>query len=472
MKKEDQENMILAMENAQRAQRKNYYIDRSPAIPSRSESLAAAVATYSRGKMPIVFDFSWWQMKRLPDGSIGTGVDWKALSKFPEIAGGYCKMGQPYGVERPMQSKNCDNWFDRTWEANFQGMHDNGMLRMGYIYHDTAWPENRGMTESGFNKIWDGTITEVANKLITNDGNIYVAARKMTGLGRVFTAEMMRDNRKDWVADELIIDFEMGHRQNGSLIGPIWAQKATDMTMRGLTFLMDNGFLKPHKLVAYSSPWYFKNFMFFEMLEVLQHYDSIVAGYYWNENKGYRDVTIPELVKDLSSIPDSWQAEYFGACDPGDVVLMEQISAAHTLAEVLNDQGKRSAVDVNVVRIGWDALFARYPEFAKRYKARFGTPTNPPPVEPPIVIPPGKTKKMAKVVSTSNVRMRKTPSMDGNADVNTVGFTAQGNDHEVLETKVVKGQTWHRTQVKVDVWIAETTLDRKTKLLEVREVPV
>jgi len=465
-----QEDLIFAREQLQRQQRENYYVEEhEPSIASRFVDLAAATTSGSRGKMPIVFDFSWWQMKRLPDGTIGTGVDWEALSKFPEVAGGYCKIGQPYGVEKPMQSKNCDNWFDKTWEANFQGMHDHGHLRMGYIYHDTAWPENRGMTEKGFKSIWDGTIDEVANKLITNDGNIYVAARKMTRLGRVFTAQMMkdRDPKYDWVADELIYDFEMGHRQNGTVIGSLWAAWSADMTLRGMEFLMDNGYLKRHKLVNYSSPWYFKNFGFDAMRDVLNHYDSIVAGYYWNEKNGYRDVTVPKLVEDLSSIPDSWQAEYFGACDPGDVVLMEQISAAHTLPEVLNDQGKRSAVDVNVVRIGWNGLFARYPEFAKRYKARFENPVEPP-VEPPVVVPPGKKKKVAKVVSSSNVRMRLDPSMSGT----TVKTTSLGNEHDVLETKVVQGQTWHKTQIKLDVWIAETTADKKTRLLEIQEVPV
>lgn len=455
---------MLAQDSQIRDQRRYFQAEKKV----RSQDiLSGSLTFYSRGSMPIVIDASVWQRTTNPDGTIGTGVNWAALAKNRQFAGGYCKIGQPYGSEKAMMSKFCDNWFDPTWNPNFTGMHVNGLWRGGYIYHDTGWPLNRGMAEKGFDSIWDGTIEEVANKLIHEDPNLYVLTKTaVPGIGRVFDAAMLKEKNaeRQWVADEIIFDFECGTLIDGRPIGDVWAAKAGDMTMRGARFLMDHGYIKPMKVVAYSSPWYFKNFKFGKLRQVLDMYDSIVATYFWNEKLGYRHVTFEGLVEDIKTIPDSWKPEYFGACKPGDVVLMEQISAAHTMDEVRNHLGKVSAVDVNVVRIGMEGMFARYPDFKSRYENRFKEKppvVDPPP--PPVEIP---TKKVATVVSTAN--MRSSPAMTGNV---IHGQSKVGTVHDVLDTKIVAGQTWRKVKVELEVWIADTTLDKKVRLLEVKDVP-
>jgi hypothetical protein len=408
------------------------FIKRNYAMPpALGQKLLGAVFALASDKTRwtsngIMFDVSQWQTQA---DKTTTSVKWDQL-QHPLFHGGYFKLGEPWGNAGPMLDKTCDQWMDPSEPSNRAALLATGHLAIGYIYSDLAWAINRVWTDTMMKQLFDGTIEEVANKLIKNVPDLYLLARKSkTGAGRVFDAAKLKD-LPDWECDGWVWDWEKYWDSHSNTINDFWLGLTADTTVRGAQFLSDNGYIPQQANVqaGYSSNWfvtdkgpvYFKN--------VLDRMDTIAAGYYYDIAKaGYINCnTLDDLITLLQKIAvesPTWKPYNIGAAVPGKVVLAYQILENITMPQVSNPTGGPSAIDVNSLNISQAAIYARYPKYAARRKA-FESGTTPDPTTPTVDPNPAGPRTGKVIAQAGYINARTAP--DASTDANIVEHVPTG----------------------------------------------
>lgn len=414
---------------------RRHFIDEPTANPIL-RALALLEGEFDYGAADIFFDFSRWNAHPKTGATM---VDWAGLAKHDRILGGYCKIGQAYTSARP-QTQAADAWFDWSWngtngrDGNFAGMVNNGMWAAGYVFHQSAYYLNCGITVDALKRVWDGTIDEVCTKLVKENPDLYMAVRTMRpGVGREFDAARMRDF-EDWNGDEIVWDVEYPYNVQNKPIDDGWMARSLRFTVDGAKFLMDNGCMPRHQQVIYTAEYVLKNFGNIDLRDVVAHYDTICAGYYYDSAKvGYKHCpTVDDLITLLSTFRKTWHPIHVGAADPGKSVLGYQVMDNLTMPYVPNEMGGYGAIDANVSRLPRAAFEARYPKFAKRRAGR-QTP------DPEPVVTGGT------VAAGAGVRLRPRPNASGAVyGKDYYGVLPKGYGVDVLETAEVGSDLWVR----------------------------
>ena len=441
----DQEQLAAIQEQIDQnaAEMRRHFVQEPTTNPVRR--LAALLeGEFDYGPADKFFDFSRWNAHSKTGATM---VDWAGLAGHDSILGGYCKVGQAYSSAKP-QTQQADNWFDWSWngtngrDGNFAGMVNNGMWSAGYVFHQSAYYLNRGVTVDNIKRVWDGTIDEVCTKLMKENPDLYMAVRTMRpGVGREFDAARARDFA-DWNGDEIVWDVEYPYNVLNQPIGDGWMARSLRFTVDGAKFLMDNGCMPRHHQVIYTSEYVLRTFGHVELRDVVSHYDTICAGYYYDSAKvGYKHCrTVDELNALMGTFRKTWHPIHVGAADPGKIVLGYQVMDNLTMPFVPNELGGYSAIDVNVSRLSRAAFAARYPKFAKRRAARGETPDVPEDPELPTPVITSGT-----VASANGVRVRPKPSASGAVyGKDYYGVLPAGFGVDVEEIRTVGSETWVR----------------------------
>lgn len=374
-----------------------------------------------------------------------TMVDWSGLN-HEKFKGGIFRLGSIFGVA-DAQTQDADDFMDLSEKSNRVSMVQNKKLAIGYIDFDGGWALNRGWTAGSVENLLDGTIPEVAQKLVKYEPHIYLLARKLKqGAGRVFDASKLL-GLPDWDADGIIWFIEKYWLENSKEIGDGWIARSLKVVLNGAKLLADNGYLPKTQInnqTIMSSEWFLANHGNADTRNVIANWDSIPQGNYWKQSKdGLKNCeTAEELVSLIGTIPDTFSIDNVGAAFDPKIVLGYKLASNITMPQVLNSNGIKVPFDVISLRFPESVLFNRYPSYKTRMVSGSVVP-------PPIVIPPTNKEKYAKPIT--NVYLRKLPGK-GNVLINQKVFA--GEEKKILETKSFEnGDIWHR--VSTEGWICQ-----------------
>lgn len=409
-------------------------------------SLTASTLYASR---PIVFDFSDYQAKA--DGT--TAVDWVTIKSLnPQVAGGYCKLGEPWD-NQACGSLGSDDWFQSSFDTNLNGLQKIGAWAAPYIFLNTA-----RFLEGTIDNYWSldkGTPEQRLRSWVTQDPHIYMAIRGLLiGTGRGITPPA-GTTLMDWLKTRsrkrfhaIVLDLERWWRfypiptspTDSQIISNVWIATILRGTVNRLQQLMQWGILPQVPILVYSGAWFVDRYLGTQAA-ALETLDTICAHYYWTPT--YTPTTAPELSsKWLPQIPDSWRPYLFGK----NPKIFQISGDKFAIPQVLNNLGKASAVDVNVFWGTDQEMKAYFPAWTDI------DPEPPPPPPPP---PPAETITIA--TTTAPVFMRQGPGTSYPTAMPTV--MPIGTKLEVLETSTNGADTWRR--VTWEFWVADTVNGKK-----------
>jgi hypothetical protein len=369
-----------------------------------------------------------------------TRVDWANLSGS-SIVGGLFRLGKIFGVAIP-QTYESDSFMDLSEKTNRVALINNKKLAIGYIEVDPDCWLNRGWTEDSVDSLMDGTISEVAEKLIKYEPHLYLLARKTKqGAGRVFTASKLKD-LPDWDADGWCWLLNKYWRSDNSILGDFWTGKTLRL-LNYAKFLSENGYLpkQADTQMVETSEWFLFNYGNSATRDAVAGWDSIPQGNYWKEkNVGlYNCNTTDELITLINKIPDDFQIENVGAGVPGKIVVGYKLTSNIIMPQILNASGTKVPFDVISFKITNQDILNRYPKYAKRLSEVI-----PPPVEPP---PPPPIVKKKYFIPNVARNARIIPSTENNTAVG-----ALITDSKVLVDAEADGSGYHWIQTKI--WVA------------------
>jgi hypothetical protein len=389
--------------------------------PTIGQRLLGLIASGKYAQQPIVFDISHWQSS----GSGTTRINFPAFATYPQFAGWYVKLGQ-VGKEGKPFTMESDAWFDDMFTPFWAEIEKHpAWWRAPYLYHNSSWMDDYGQTLPGLDNILDqpeGQTDDAHATQLCQDPNIYLIVRRYMKAGRVFTGADLRQimaNMTYLRADAIIVDFEKYYDNAGRTVLDIHLGKTLDLTMKALVWLQEHGYLPQVMLIIYTSEWFLKAYANVYGRNVCNQYNTIAAGYYWNNIKV--TTTFQGMMDQIATIQNDWHPYYVGAAVPGLRNQFLQISGDHFVLDV-----HPYAVDCNVFNGSWAEMEATFPS----WKARR---TVPPPVTcppgqhkdpvtgmcvPDVILPP-VTKKVITVTTTAGLRVRENPNTLAGTEIYT-----------------------------------------------------
>jgi hypothetical protein len=401
-----------------RAQRARYHEAAGP-------ELAAVAETYGKyAEMPVFLDVSHWQGKDV-NGTLVSRMDWKYLGSKKEYMGVYVKVGEAYG-SRPSGHLDCDYWFDVLADSHLSGALAVGSWTAMYEMYEPAWAVNRGIHHENIEDQFSGADNDTIATQIMQDPNIYIFARKLKKVGRAITGASLRAAAVRFGVDALVIDLEKWYTAASKAVGDMEMGFTLGMTLKGLRWLMMRGYLPTLDILIYTSNWFLTEYGNLYTRNVVDHEETIPAGYWWNQDVlGTLPVTWEQLLAELAKVRDSWHPVYVGA-----KVFGLQISGDYF-------KFFDTKMDINVCKLTWEQLKARYPTWwARRLAGQNPVPDPEPEPEPE----PEPVITSGKVAGANGVRMRVGPT----TSYTQVGVLPKGHVVDVAEVRAVGSDVWVR----------------------------
>jgi hypothetical protein len=428
----------MLTQEERKEQRQNYVVPQPEGKAMGLMSVAAGTK-YANGL--YLLDVSSYQAK----ADKTTNVDWDEIAeKAPWIIGGYCKLGE---VCDTIYSKNEDDSLDLSFKTNVEGMRRNHMLCGAYIYLNSGlFGSQMGMGLDDYAN-WRRPTESETLAVILNDPQLHLILRQIkVGFGRspnpadiraMPTRDihfMVLDVEKykvfyGNVSDRIIPDYEIGLNAR--------------VTREKLQWLMDNNYIPQLPILLYSGGWYVDSYGKLYLRTVADQMDTICAGYFWGMT--YTPTTLEDIRNVyLPQIPDTWHPPLFGGAESlGKRVDFFQITGdKFAVAEVLNDNNQRSAIDLNYCNFSsLEEIVERFPLWVD--SAELGTIAEP-------SVPPTPVETKTYATTNRPVNMRKDPSTNQTA----VALLPTGTKLEVVDTLNVGSNVWRK--VHYECWVADT----------------
>jgi hypothetical protein len=416
------------------------------AMATATASLVATSYTkYKNGK--YILDMSSYQAK----ADKTTNVNWDKIAQVaPWVIGGYAKLGE---VCDRTYSQNEDDFLDYSFKTNVEGMRRNHMLCGAYVYLNTGlFGSQMGMGLDDYRNWRRPTEEETLKRILDIDIQVHMIMRQLKeGFGRapdysklkamptrdihfiVLDVEKYKVFYGTW-SDRVVPDFEIALN--------------AQVTAEELQWLMDHGYLPQMPILIYSGYYFIAEHGPVYLNELVSHYDTIPAGYWYN--LGNTHTTWDEIKNTyFAAIPDSWHPQYFGGLDTyGKKVAWLQITGDRfNTDEILNNMNVPSNIDFNYANFAnLQAIADHYPLWTDWKELGSGIPpvVVDPPVDPPIppVVTPKKTFITIANPGSNAINVRSSSSATSPIIPTQV---YNGAKYETSGSKVISGvYTWQK----------------------------